>query len=521
MSSLTKFRACLLICCLVFTNVCAQGQNPQRGVVGGLLRELLESELERRSRRDEPPRPPAKSAASAKSQQARGYFQSFSAESQQLARLLGQQARTTPGVRSHYDEVLKLRARADFLNQRYAQPQPDQVLIQDIRELDRDWRLASYHLNGLPSLSPQCRETAKRLDAINGRCCQLFNIGPQFNRREIVRLADSLAAELHHLQRDVEYELRSQPQARKISNQLRRIEARAKLLGDSATDGDSYEIVVGEFQRFHSEWGILSRQLSGFRDRHIDRTVEEIHEINRRLHEQLLLPLQLDRSHLTQLTNQLESRLDALTEMFTLAMLADLPDPAGLLNSTRTLSREIALLRESLARNAPEQALVSHWQVLNAGWREFERAAQPVWPGRGIGLRREISALLDAMRSDLGAQLAFDPRAVLQLAAELEGIVEQTQFHVQRWRSRPGARVSDGLVRSVNRFTRDCHALHEMCADRSERSQLARRCDELARGWADLRPQLMACKTVDRNAVRRNVDLATQRLVRLQLMLEQ
>ena len=126
-----------------------------RELIGGLLRDLLESEIERRRRKDErqPNRPlfvpsgtgqQPKIVVSPKSGQARGYFETFSSESRRLAERLQREARTVPGVRAHLSDILKLRSRADLLNRRYATAQPDHVLIQDIQALDSDWRSAAY-----------------------------------------------------------------------------------------------------------------------------------------------------------------------------------------------------------------------------------------------------------------------------------------------------------------------------------------------------------------------------------------
>ena len=49
--------------------------------------------------------------------------------------------------------------------------------------------------------------------------------------------------------------------------------------------------IIGEFKQLMNEWSPLSRTLDSFNDRHIDRTVEQIHEINRSLHQQLWLPV--------------------------------------------------------------------------------------------------------------------------------------------------------------------------------------------------------------------------------------
>jgi|GEM_PF-5598738 len=527
-------RVLLGLCFVIMGSACFPSPvvHAQKGreIVGGLLRELLESEMKRQQQkqRNENPhkhprpndhRPNKNLSISTKSQQARGYFKSFGSESQRLAALIEQQARNVPGARSHLDEVLKLHARSEFLNRRYAQPQPDHILIRDIEAMNRDWRSVAYQLNRLTGLPGECRQTIGRIDDINTRCCGLFDLGAQFNQREVVRLADSLAAEIHHLQRDVEFELRLNPTARQLILQLRRIEARAKLLSDSAANGNAFDVVVAEFQRFVREWNGIGHQLESFNDRHIDRTIEQILAINRKLHEQLLLPIGIDRPHLEHLTTLTRKRLKTLGNSFSLSMLIQLPDGAAVIGSAKLLEQEMDHLCDSVARNASEQELFEHWRVLDTAWREFDHYSLPIDSPQIRGLRRDITAKIDAIRQGLGVQLAFDRRAVVHLAAELEGIAEQTHFLVGQWQRRPGAGKNDNLLRASKRLINDCHHFHEECSARATQKHLANNCRKLTKQWSQLRPQLLECKTSERHALRRIADEATSRIIRLQVML--
>ncbi|MGI9428024.1 MAG: hypothetical protein ACR2NM_05160 [Bythopirellula sp.] len=513
----------MTVVCLVLGAQVASPVHAQRGreVLGGLLRDLIESELSKQQQKQADRQQQATTATvSTKGNQARGYFGEFRGESQRLADQLQRDASGIPGVRSHLAEVLRLRERSDSLSRRYAQPQPDAVLVQDIRQLDRDWRLTAYHLNQLNGLPDPCRESIRRLDDINRRCCDLFDVGPQFDRRNVVRLFDALAAEIHHLERDVEFELRSESKARQLTLQLSRLEARAKLLSDSAAEGDSYNVMVAEYKHFLNQWNNLSRRLTGLGDRHIDRTIDQVHEINHALHEQLLLPMVVDRSRLNHQAKQASHRVELLTEAFSLGMLTRIPDGAALIDIARVLHEETNHILQAIANNATEDELGEHWQVLDTAWREFDHYAEKIDSPRIRGLRKEISALIDAMRQDLGVQLAFDRRTVIRLAAELEGIAEQTQFHINQWQRRPGAHVDADLFRDAKQLTQACRHLHEQCAGSASQQHLARDCRELAEAWTRLRPRLLACNTVDQIALRRISDQANARLVRLQVMLE-
>lgn len=503
-----------------------------RDVIGGLLRGLLESELERRrDDRDVPGRPmlvperrpnrpsPPRAGGSA-TMRAREYFGSFGSESKRLAEQLQRDSRKVSGLRSHMSDVLKLQLQTELLNLQYAKTQSDEVLIRDIQALDQAWRATSYKLNRTAGLTDQCKQSIGRLDAINQQCCKLFDLGPQLNRREIVRLADALASEIHHLERDVEFELRGRKRTQQLVMRIRRIETRAKLLSDSAADGDPADILVSSFKQFVGEWNSLSVKLQSFNDRHIDRTVEQIHAINRGMYEQLQLPMGIDRGNIEHLSTLTQQKVRALSDTFSLTMLTELGDGPAILLAAKALNAEATHICECVAAKQSDADLISHWQTLDIAWREFDHYTQPIDSPRIRNLRQQISAQIEAMRHGLGVQLAFDRREVVRLVAELEGIAEQAQHHVGQWQSRPGARVDATMIRSAKKLIKDCHHLHEECAGTTTQERLARDCRKLAEDWSKLRPQLMACQTIDQHTLRRISDQATARLIRLQTILE-
>ena len=525
-SSHSKLLCCLLAATMLYfaTPNIAEAQDGK--FIGGLLRELLESQLERKLRKQQAARPqlvvPQQRrdvAISVNARKARGYFNSFGTESAQLVKLLRQDAARVPGVRRHLDQVLKLQTRCELLNTRYAKVQTDALLLEDIRELDRDWRMVNHRVSRLRGLSNNCKQSLGRLDEINTQCCALFDVGPQLNRREISRLSVALAAELEHLERDVAHELQSQPGARKWILELRRTAVRAQLLSDSALDGDSADSIALEFKQFMKSWTMLSRTLNTSNDRHVARTVEQINEITRGLHEQLWLPIGIDREQITLLATRTSERVKALNDTFSLSMLTELTDGPAILGAAKALNVETAHICESVAGNRSDDDLISHWQELATAWNEYDHYTQAIDSPGIRRLRQEISLNIEAMRQGLGVELVFDRRDVVRYAAELEAIAEQAQHHVGQWQRRPGANIDAGLIRSAKKLIADCHHLHEECSGRASREHLARDCNKLARDWSKLRPQLMTCRTVDQRTLERISDDATSHLIHLQTML--
>ena len=503
-------------------------QGPQ--ILEGLLKDLLRSQVERNYAPPEERHPLLVPGKRSEQQvapnrvpdvvlRAGRMYGSLANESQRLARLLRQDARTTAGIKGQLDKVLMIQARAQLLSEKFTTPQKEDFILDNMRALDRDWRTTAYRLNNLRGLSDPCRRAIQRIDAINQQCCGLLNLEPQINRRELIRLADALAAEIHHLERDVEYEVRSNPRARQIVMRLRRLEARAKLFSDSVANRDNLEIVVAEYQQFISEWRAVEQELMTFNDRHIDRTVEQIHEVTRAIQDQLRIPVSVDRAHIKHLAHSAQQRIKALGDSFSLSMLSELPDPVSVVHAAKALNAETTHLCNEVDTGSDDH-LFEHWSELNKAWAAFDQHTANIDSPRIRSLRGEISDHIEAMRQGLGIELIFDRREVIRAVAELEGIAEQAQYHIGQWQRRPGSSLDATLITSAKSLIGDIHHLHEECAGKASREHLARDCNKLAQRWSSLRPQLMQCRTIDQHALHRISDDATAKLIHLQTLLD-
>ena len=503
-------------------------------ILDGLLQDLLESQVERRQPRqrdqaDEsllvpgrrsnrqvaPDRvPPVVMTAS------RSYAE-FAEDAGRLVRRLRSESRTIPGVSSQLDDVLTLETRARLMSQKFSRPQKEDFILDNIRALDRDWRTTAHRLERIRGLSDDCRRMVTSLNNLNQRTCGLFQLQPQLDRRALVRLVDSLAAELHHLERDVEYEVRSQSQVRRLVTRIRRAEAKIRLLSDSIADGDAAEIVVETFRQFLGEWKSLSQQLVAFHDRHIDRTIEQVRQINRQVQEHLRMSVGVDREHVQALAAGTREHVNELGDAYSLSMLWAMPNPEVVVKAARQLVIESQHLCEEVESDRTDEHLVEHWGRLEQAWRTFEQHSQAVGSTRIRTLRRQISGNLEALRQTLGVQLMFDRSLVVRAVAELEGIAEQAQLHIAHWQRRPGARFDAGLIRASDGLIQDIHHLHEAAAGSASRAELTLACQQLAQKWGQLRPLLMACRTIDQRALRRIADDGTEKLIHLQTLLEQ
>ena len=106
-------------------------------LIGGLLRELLESQVRRRDEKRRQLVIPGQKIivpreVPANIRTARGYCDSFASESQRLVQVLRKQAINVGGVRPSIDELLRLQARAELTSKRFASPLENRVVIEDL-----------------------------------------------------------------------------------------------------------------------------------------------------------------------------------------------------------------------------------------------------------------------------------------------------------------------------------------------------------------------------------------------------
>lgn len=494
---------------------------------GGLLEQLMRDLLESQRQRQQEAQPPAvvvggreqDRAGASRTSQIRENLGAFAKETNTLSGLLRKEVHRNRAVAPYLVPMVRVKSRAEMLQRKYKNAQSDQILLADLQELDREWRDTAHGLAQIQGLPAGCRQSIGRLTEICSMCCSPFEIAPQFDRREVARLSDLLAAELHHLERDIEYEVRNPRRAQKLLLKVQRAEGLAKLVGEAAHQGDPLEVVVDAFKRFRVEWRPLAGSLQGLNDRHIERTLAEAGKLGSSLASQLRLGNEIDRQRLIVLAEHARQHIAKTCDSVTLTSLLGRPDATAFLAAAQRLDREANALCECATAGSAEEDLVEHWRTLNASWNAFDALA--FRPGEAAPTcRDDARGCLEEFRGVLGVADVFDRREVTRCAAQLASIANEAKHRVGLWRSRPGARVDKSLIREADALISACRALHEGCVGSVPQAQLAADCHELSRRWSRLRPALLACDTVDQRVLRRLSDDATAQLIRLESLLE-
>lgn len=514
------------VICLLPTFAC-QVSVAQDGPFGGLLRDLIESELERRQtefRDSQIPRIPnpqqqPRLEVTTQQRQVQGICNSFAAEAQRLAGMCAAESRRIAGLHNHVDEVQTLAVLAQQVSRDLGKPQAQTIVVDQLGQLDSLWRQCKYHLEQTRGLPNSFLQPIQRMDQFLTRGCEVYNIAPSINRRELVRLFESFSAELHHLERDLDF-VRGNGVG-SVLIEVRRLETRAHLLAEAVSAGATYDQVVAEYQAFVGEWSNTRRKIDGFRDLHLERTVEEIQAIELAIREQLWLPLDIDRAHFQHLTELAQSSATSFINSINLRQLLEVSQSVpNIMQAAGSLEANMVETRACVTDQADMDTLVEQWKKLDSAWRALDQLTRPIERGRTSELRLKLVSELAAMRQALGIQLIFDRREVIRYAAQLEGIADQQLYHVANWQRRPNTTVTPGVAGDVDRFVRDCRSLHSECARNVPQDRLYDRCNQITKRWIQLRPSLMNCQSQDRASIVRIADSATSCLVHLQTLLE-
>lgn len=516
--------AVLSIITFLMLSLAATESIAQGGFLEKMMRDLLESQ---RQRQQEAQRPPVVTQGAGRPRQAgsptalvRGNLQAFAQGTDELSGLLRKEVRRNRSVAPYLVQMVRVKSRAEMLGRKYSKPQSDTVILADLQELDREWRDTAHRLGQVPGLSPPCRQSIGRLNDLCAACCSPFDLAPQFDRREVARLADSLAAELHHLERDIEYEIRQPRKAQRLLLGVQRAEGLAKLVGEAAHQCDPFDVVVDAYRGFRQEWRPLAATLRGVDDRHITRTLTEVRELGVALRGHLRMEAQIDRDRLVALAASARKQVLAACSAISLSTLISQPNAPVLLAAAQTVDREANALCECVAAASSDADLAEHWRSLNNSWQAFDALAGPLLPTKSVGLRRDVGGCLHELRDVIGIQNAFDRREITRCAAQLASVAGEAQRRVAMWQGRPGARIDAALIRGAKVLIDDCQSLHKRCAGSATPTELATDCRRLSQNWAVLRPQLMACNTVDQRVLRRLADDATGTMIRLQSLLD-
>lgn len=485
-----------------------RGDDPRtRARVDDITRSLIEDQLRDDHRYNTRPRvdvnPRVINSPTREMIAARRVLSSVTRSADSLATYLNQDMRRVSGVRPYFDDLLRLRARVSLLNQRAQQLNDHELIREDLKALDRDWRLLSYRLAQIRGLS---NNTIAEIREINNAAKTLgrdFEIDPQLDRQELLVQISALSHNLHNLLEDIEVELPRSQQKTQFLLAGRRIEQQAIQVAHVLRGHSGYREVISEYNEFQRLWYPFASQLRPLNNRYLERSVSRISLVDNDMHDLLWMPHRLDRERLLHLTSVLKRDVDDFFVRAPLKLLVDLPQSDQVLSVADQFYGVCEHFTDVVQRNEDKNELVDAYHYIEDGWRSFASVFRPLRSQAAQQVLSEIEHDITNLGQALqiqggGSSTGYDYVTLVQTAAALDNHAQHLETDIGAWLSRSRESFRAQALRDTAQFSATCRRVHEMLTIRATRQELEREVHNLTRDWANTYEWIARCNTNDK-----------------------
>ena len=508
----------------------AQRDDAAKDIAKGLLRALIESQLQKQNRGNLPPggprqpHPPRIDSNARPAQPTREYQQlrtllaTMEQESNTLTELLNNDSRRNPEVRSRLADVVGFQASVTAARQ-HADEHHNHTHMQPTGQLlDQAWKPLAYQLATLSGIGQQTRESIERMNQMDAQLCGLLGIQEQFNSRELIRAADLLVADLRTLSEDIGYAGATGVNRTRLSGNIRRHEQKASSFANLAASGAQFQNVVAEYQNLHQTWQGLRPELDQYAARNLTRTVGRIEDSHRTIHQLLRLQYRFDEPFVKRMAEGIDRDVAELLRTITLEQMLTLPDNRSLLVAADALQGNCQNLSDVIARHEPLQQVGEAWMYLDQQWQLFAYYLNPV---HAAETRRRVDGIaqsLQLLKNAIGVSVGYDYNAVRQQATAVDSLADLLQTTCRRWLKRPGQQNA-ALEAELQKLANSCRQLTTVATTNRDPAAVLPACDAVIGLWQQVRPQLTLCQTQERESLDQAIADFTPALLHLRTML--
>ncbi|WP_166820550.1 hypothetical protein [Thalassoroseus pseudoceratinae] len=434
---------------------------------------------------------------------ARRVLPQVSREADRLTSLLSEDMRRVSGIRPYFDDLLRMRARVAIISQRAQQYNDHNEIHNDLKGLDKDWRLLAYRLSQLSGLS---RNTIQQIRTINDYAKEVgkvFEIAPQLDRRALMSQTASLASGVHNLMEDIEVELPRSQQKQNLLLEGRRIQQQAEICYDSVADQEEYRLVLDEYRMFQQMWFPFATKLRPLNNRYLERDVRRINELDHQMHELLWMPHQMDRERLIYISSLLQRDVDDFFVRAPLKLLIELPRADQVLAISDEFYGTCEHFNDVVSRNESTERVVEAYQYVDDAWQSFSglfrdlksQAAQQVLSE----IEQNIEALATALRFETGSSSGnYNYDRAIEAISTLDNLAYHLESDIGRWLSTSRETFRNQAMQDASTLTQRTRRIHEMLIAGADRPDVIREITELDRDWRAVAQWINRCNTVDR-----------------------
>jgi hypothetical protein len=447
----------------------------------------------------------------------------FSDGMTQLSYVLNEEMTQVPGLRQCYTDALRLSGTAISINKHAEKHGPDRLLLDQLVQLDADWRDLNYRLDGFRSIPDQAPEVIKHISDADQKIRQLIGIAPQLNRRQLYLKAAGLVADIENLQEDLATELGNGEEAqvyRRSVGRLRQIVLNLiTVIRDERSDAS---VIIEEYKQFETLWSPLVAKLRTEEDRYVERGLRRVSATAAEIHRMLLLPQKIDRPQFTFLAAALKKDIDEFFERTPLILVMHLPKSKQALAVAEQFYSACAQFSEVVNREQDHAQIVAAYRKIELAERAFVEVYRDVDSDKAVAVLNRISRSVSALRSSLTIQHeGFDSQAAEDLAASIQNFTEQIEANAKRWLAQDRQPFAANCLQDAADMSDRAAQLHDDIVKGKSLDQLKGEITELYDTWRRVYDYLAKCQTEDRQALGRVSANLTPAMVQLRTMILQ
>ena len=450
-------------------------QQRRRDLVEGLLKTLIESQLDKNRPQGNRIRPgvpnarpgnlPSRPQPIQPTQAMRGIRKQLASWERDSAALVTELQRANAGNnrnRLYLAEAIQLTADVRALNSQCQRVADHRMVVDRFRSIDSQWRILNHQIRRQGGVSRECIRCLDRILGYDKKLCSLFEIQPQFDRRQLMRYCVAMASHFEHLSQDIYFDLRGVAEQKQL---LSRCQTLTANINSSAAliERGSYDAIVRAYQQNSNEWGELRYQLAGFPSERIRRDIHSIQELGTQINELLWLPEVLDRRFLVSTIASIEKDMDRILRNVSMKQLLETNRPGVILSSAREFRSECARFSQALNANQSQQELGWSHRQFDQSWRRLHEMLHLF---KIPSVNRKIDNIDEdmlAFREIFGAGPVINRQTMLQICTDLDELSSRYSDVVHRCVTKAtyGRQVRQAYCQQVDEFQRSIRIMHQ------------------------------------------------------------
>jgi len=531
----------LAIAMLTLFGSSAFAQNPQRReFIQGLLKGLIESQLEQPRRVPQQQPYPAQSRpgqrgpvpqpgrnvpggtvvkieVSKKMLNARQSLNQWNTASASLVQELRRHEHSAPQLRPLLADSMRFQASVGGLCRRAELAPTIGPLKSDFAALDRDWRLINNRLKTTRGIPKSCQGFVTTINDLDRQLCDVFQLEPQVNRRELNRLATTMNNDFDHLLRGLHYS-RGPNGNQKLIRDGQQLQAKIGQAASLVSRGSQADL-VNAYTACLKDWRKFSRRVLKLRDERLKFSIQHIEDNGRLIQEQLFIPIELDRSYLASVTAGLAIDSEQLFQNISMADLLKQKNPLQTINQGREFSSACVKLNQDIEGNVPEDKLAWSYLAFSKNWDAVHQSLHGT-KNPAIDRRLEgITLTVNSLGEVLGGNSTLSHDELVHLFSDLDAMCRQVAFDAHQYIDEPRYTTSfhDQMCGGFDELQRQAYAIHRDSVNPTYKVD-PRTLQPMFKQWDKLRPMFKQCKGADKNRFNKYRQDIEPIMVKLQIL---